>query len=125
MGGVEYLLVRPNARILEFVLDGVEPIVGVQGFGRLGECWRVGVLEIPKLVAGFLIIIATTIVVVVGDLRKVLKGCKVSLALGACGFAFFKHEPQHLLHARLKRVVADCLQLGLAFSEPFWREVVW
>jgi hypothetical protein len=32
----------------------------------------------------------------------VLKGCKVSLALGACGFAFFKHEPQHLLHAWLR-----------------------
>jgi hypothetical protein len=58
-------------------------------------------LEIPKLAAGFLIVIATTVVVVGGDLCEVLKGCKVSLALGACGFAFFKHEPQHLLHARL------------------------
>jgi hypothetical protein len=72
MGGVEHLLVRSNSRIFELVLDGAEPIVGVQWFGGLGEGWRVGVLEIPKLVAGFFIIIATMIVVVGDDLCKVL-----------------------------------------------------
>jgi hypothetical protein len=56
-------------------------------------------LEIPKLVAGFFFVIATMIIVVGGDLCEVLKGCKVSLVLGACGFVFFKHESQHLLHA--------------------------
>jgi hypothetical protein len=29
----------------------------------------------------------------------VLQGCEVGLALGARGFAVFKHEPQQLLHA--------------------------
>jgi hypothetical protein len=99
MGGVEHLLVLSNSFILEFVLDGAEPVVGVKRFGGLGEGWRVGVLEVPKLAAGLVIVIATTVVVVGGNLCEVLKGCKVSLALGACGFAFFKHEPQHLLHA--------------------------
>jgi hypothetical protein len=56
-------------------------------------------LEVPKLVAGFLIIIATMVVVVGGNLCKVLQGCKVGLALGSRGFAVFKHEPQQLLHA--------------------------
>jgi hypothetical protein len=72
MGGVEHLLVLSNSRIFELVLDGAEPIVGVQRFGGLGECWRVGVLETPKLVAGFLIVIATMVVVVGGNLRKVM-----------------------------------------------------
>jgi hypothetical protein len=102
MGGVEHLLVRSNSRILELGLDGAEPVVGVQRLGGFGECWRVGVLEVPKRVAGFLIIISTAVVVVGSDLCEVLKGCKVSLALGSCGFALFKHEPQHLLHARLR-----------------------
>jgi hypothetical protein len=102
MGGVEHLLVRSNSRILELVLDGAEPVVGVQRLGGFGECWRVGVLEVPKCVAGFLIIISTVIVVVGGDLCKVLEGCKVGLALSSRGFAVFKHEPQQLLHARLR-----------------------
>jgi hypothetical protein len=93
MGGVEHLLIRSNSRIFELVLDSVEPIIGVQGLGGLGEGWRAGVLKIPKFVAGFFIVIATMVVVVGGDLCELLKGCKVSLALGACGFAFFKHEP--------------------------------
>jgi hypothetical protein len=72
VGGVEHFLVLSNSRIFELVLDGAEPIVGVQRFGGLGEGWRVGVLEIPKLVAGFLVVIATMVVVVGGNLRKVL-----------------------------------------------------
>jgi hypothetical protein len=72
VSGVEHLLVLSNSRILELVLDGAEPIIGVQRFNGLGEGWRVGVLEIPKLVAGFLIVIATMVVVVGGNLRKVL-----------------------------------------------------
>jgi hypothetical protein len=89
MGGVEHLLVLSNSRILELVLDGVEPIIGVQRFSGLSEGWRVGVLEIPKLVAGFLIVIATIVIVVGGNLRKVLKGREVGLALGSRGFAIF------------------------------------
>jgi hypothetical protein len=72
VGGVEHLLVLSNSRIFELVLDGAELIVSVQWFGGLGECRRVGVLEIPKLVAGFLVVIATMIVVVGGNLCKVL-----------------------------------------------------
>jgi hypothetical protein len=68
MGGVEHLLIRSNSRIFELVLNGAEPIVGVQRLGGLGEGWGVGVLEIPKLVAGFFFVIATTVVVVGGDL---------------------------------------------------------
>jgi hypothetical protein len=33
----------------------------------------------------------------------VLKSGKVGLTLGASGFAIFKHEPQQLLHAGLRR----------------------
>jgi hypothetical protein len=72
VGGIEHFLVLSNSRILELVLDGAELVVSVQGFGGLSEGWRVGVLEIPKLVAGFLIVIATMVIVVGGNLRKVL-----------------------------------------------------
>jgi hypothetical protein len=72
VGGIEHLLVLSNSRIFKLVLDGAEPIIGVQGFGGLGECWRVGVLKVSKLVAGFLVIIATMVVVVGGNLCKVL-----------------------------------------------------
>jgi hypothetical protein len=89
VSGIEHLLVLSNSRILELVLDGAEPVVGVQGFGGLSEGWRVGVLEVSKLVLGFLIVIATIVVVVGGNLCKVLKSGEVSLALGACGFAVF------------------------------------
>jgi hypothetical protein len=53
------------------------------------------------LVAGFLVVIATVVVVVGGNLCKVLQGRKVGLALGSCGFTVFKHELQLLLHAWL------------------------
>jgi hypothetical protein len=89
VSGIEHLLVLSNSCILKLVLDGAEPIVGVQWFGRLSEGWRVGVLEIPKLVAGFLIVIATIVVVVGSNLHKVLKGSEVGLALGSRGFAIF------------------------------------
>jgi hypothetical protein len=46
-------------------------------------------LEVPKLVSGLLIVIATIIVVVGGDLHEVLKSGEVGLALSACGFAVF------------------------------------
>jgi hypothetical protein len=72
VGGVEHFLVLSNSRILELVLDGAELVVSIQGFSGLSEGWRVGVLEIPKLVAGFLIVIATMVIVVGGNLRKVL-----------------------------------------------------
>jgi hypothetical protein len=48
---------------------------------------KVGVLEVPKLTAGLVVIIATTVVVVGGNLREVLKSGKVGLMLGASGFA--------------------------------------
>jgi hypothetical protein len=94
LGGVEHILVLSNSRIVEPVLDGAEPIVSVQGLGGLSEGWRVGVLEIPKFVSGFLLINATIVDVVGGNLCKVLKGGEVGLALGARGFMVFKHEPQ-------------------------------
>jgi hypothetical protein len=72
VGGVEHFLVLSNSPILELVLDGAELVVSVQGFGGLSEGWRVGVLEIPKLVTGFLIVIATMVIVVGGNLRKVM-----------------------------------------------------
>jgi hypothetical protein len=50
---------------------------------------------------GLIIAIATIVVVVGGNLRKVLKGGEVCLALSACSFSFFLHEPQHLRHAWL------------------------
>jgi hypothetical protein len=100
--GIEHLLVLSNSRILKLVLDGAEPVIGVQGLGGLSEGWRVGVLEIPKFVSGFLLVIATIVVVVGGNLHKVLKSGKVGLALGARGFAVFKHELQLLLHAWLR-----------------------
>jgi hypothetical protein len=102
VSGIEYLLILSNSRILEFVLDGAEPVVSVQGFGGLGEGWRVGVSEVPKLVSGLLIGIATIVVVVGGNLHEVLKSGEVGLAFGACGFAVFKYEPQQLLHAGLR-----------------------
>jgi hypothetical protein len=58
-------------------------------------------MEIPKLVLGLMIAIATIVIVVGGNLREVLKGGEVCLALSACGFALFQHEPQHLRHAWL------------------------
>jgi hypothetical protein len=87
VSGVEHLLILSNSRILEFVLDGAEPIVGVKGFGGFAEGWRVGVLEVPKLAAGLVIVIATMVVVVGGNLCEVLKGGKVGLTLGASGFS--------------------------------------
>jgi hypothetical protein len=72
VSGVEHLLILSNSHILEFVLDGAEPVVGVKGFGGLGEGWWVGILEVPKLAARLVIIIATVIVKVGGNLRKVL-----------------------------------------------------
>jgi hypothetical protein len=101
VSGIEHLLVLSNSRILELVLDGAEPVVGVQGFGGLGEGRRVGVLEVPKLGSGFLIAITTIVVVLGGNLREVLKGGEVCLALSACGFTFFQHESPHLRHAWL------------------------
>jgi hypothetical protein len=89
VSGIEHLLIFSNSRILERVLDGVEPIIGVQGFSGLSEGWRIGVLEVPKLVSGLLIVIATIVVVVGGNLRKVLEGSEVGLALGSCSFAIF------------------------------------
>jgi hypothetical protein len=89
VSGIEHLLVLSNSRILKLVLEGAEPVIGILGFGGLSEGWRVGVLEVPKLVLGLLIIIATIIIVVGGNLREVLKSGKVGLALGARGFAVF------------------------------------
>jgi hypothetical protein len=89
VSGIEHLFILSNSRILQFVLDGVEPVIDIQGFGGLGEGQRVGVLEVSKLVSGLLIITATIVVVVGGNLREVLKSGEVELALGACGFAVF------------------------------------
>jgi hypothetical protein len=102
VSGVEHLLIVSNSRILKFVLDGAEPVVSVKGFSGFGEGWWVGVLEVPKLAARLVVIIATTVIVVGGNLSEVLKGGKVGSMLGACGFAFFKHEPQHLFQAWLR-----------------------
>jgi hypothetical protein len=102
VSGVEHLLILSNSRILEFVLDGVELVVGVKGFGGLGEGWWVGVLEVPKLAAGLIVIIATMVVVVGGNLCEVLEGSKVGLTLGASGFSVLQHEPHQLLHAGLR-----------------------
>jgi hypothetical protein len=87
LSGVEHLFILSNSRILEFVLDGAEPVVGVKGFGGVGEGWWVGVLEVPKFAAGLVVIIATMVVVVGGNLCEVLKSGKVGLTLGASGFA--------------------------------------
>jgi hypothetical protein len=88
VSGIEHLLILSNSRILEFVFDGAEPVIDIQGLGGLGEGRRVGVLEVPKLGSGLLIGIATIVVVVVGgNLREVLKSGEVGLALSACGFA--------------------------------------
>jgi hypothetical protein len=46
-------------------------------------------LEVSKLVSGFLIVIATIVVVVGGNLRKVLQSGEVGSALGVCGFTVF------------------------------------
>jgi hypothetical protein len=89
VSGVEHLLVLSNSCILKLVLDGAELVIGVQGFGGLSEGWRVGVLEVPKFALGLLVVIATIVVVVGGNLHKVLKGSEVGLALGARGFAVF------------------------------------
>jgi hypothetical protein len=89
VSGIEHLFILSNSRILELVLDGAEPVIGIQGLGRLGEGRRVGVLEVPKLGSGLLIVIATIVVVFGGNLREVLKSGKVGLVFGACGFAVF------------------------------------
>jgi hypothetical protein len=68
VSGVEHLLILSNSRILELVLDSAEPVVGVKGFGGFGEGGWVGVLEIPKLAARLVVIIATTVIVVGGNL---------------------------------------------------------
>jgi hypothetical protein len=47
------------------------------------------------------IAIATIIIVVGGNMGKVVESGKVGLAFGACGFTIFQHEPQHLRHAWL------------------------
>jgi hypothetical protein len=102
VSGVEHLLILSNSRILEFVLDGVEPVIGVKGFSGLGEGWWVGVLEVSKLAAGLIVVIATMIVVVGGNLCEVLKGCEVGLVLSSRSFAVFNIEPHQLLHAWLR-----------------------
>jgi hypothetical protein len=66
----------------------VEPIIGIQWLSGLGEHWGIGVLEIPKLVLGLIIAIATIVVVVGGNLGEVLECGEVSLVLGTCGFTF-------------------------------------
>jgi hypothetical protein len=104
-----------NSRVLEFVLDGAEPVVGIKGFGGLGEGWWVGILEVPKLAAGLVVIVAI-IVVVGGNLCEVLKGGEVGLALGSRGFAVFKHEPQQLLHARLR----GWWRIASSLASRFW-----
>jgi hypothetical protein len=87
VSGIEHLFILSNSCILKFVLDGAELVISIQGFGGLGEGRRVGVLEVSKLISGLLIVIATIVVVVGGNLREVLKSGEVGLALGACGFA--------------------------------------
>jgi hypothetical protein len=87
VSGVEDLLILSNSRILELVLDGAKPVVGVKGFGGFGEGWWVGVLEIPKLAARLVVVIATMVIVVGGNLCEVLKSGKVGLTLGASGFS--------------------------------------
>jgi hypothetical protein len=87
VSGIEHLLILSNSRILELVLDGAEPLVGVKGFGGLGEGWWVGVLEVSMLAARLVVIIATTVVVVGGNLREVLKSGKVGLTLGPSGLS--------------------------------------
>jgi hypothetical protein len=81
VSGIEHLLILSNSRILEFVFDGAEPVIDIQGLGGLGEGRWVGVLEVPKLGSGLLIGIATIVVVVGGNLREVLKSGEVGLAL--------------------------------------------
>jgi hypothetical protein len=102
VSSVEHLLILSNSRILKFVLDGAEPVVGVKGFSGLGEGWWVGFLEVSKLAAGLIAVIATTIVVVGGNLCEVLKGCEVGLVLSSRSFAVFNIEPHQLLHAWLR-----------------------
>jgi hypothetical protein len=87
VSGVEHLFILSNSRILEFVLDSAEPVVGVEGFSGLGESWWVGVLEVPKLAARLVVVIATTVVVVGGNMCEVLKSGKVGLTLSTSGFA--------------------------------------
>jgi hypothetical protein len=53
----------------------------------------------------------------------VLKGCKVSLALGACGLAVFKHEPHQLLHAGFRgwwRIASSLASHFRSHSEEKW-----
>jgi hypothetical protein len=89
VSGVEHLFILSNSRIFELDLDSAELVIGIEGFGGLSEGRRVGVLEVPKLVSGLLIVIATIVVVVGGNLREVLKSGEVGLALGARGFVVF------------------------------------
>jgi hypothetical protein len=89
MGCIKYLLVCSNSRILEFALNGPEPIIGIQRLGGLGKGWGIGILEVPKLGSWFFIAIATIVIVVVvvgGNLGEVLESGKVGLAFGVCGF---------------------------------------
>jgi hypothetical protein len=51
-------------------------------------------LKISKFGARFIITITTIVVVVGGNLGKVLKCGKVCLALGACCFMVLHHHPQ-------------------------------
>jgi hypothetical protein len=87
VSGIEHLLILSNSGILEFVLDSAEPVVGVKGFSGLGEGWWVGVLEVSKLAVRLVVIIASTVVVVGGNLCKVLKSGKVGLTLGPSGLS--------------------------------------
>jgi hypothetical protein len=65
----------------------LEPIIGIQGLGGLGESRGTRILEIPKLALWLFIAIATIVIVVVGgNLGEVLESGEVGLAFGACGF---------------------------------------
>jgi hypothetical protein len=91
VGDIEYLLIGSNSSILKLVLNGAEPIIGIQWLSGLDKSRGIGVLEISKLGARFIITITTIVVVVGGNLGKVLKCGKVCLTLGACCFKILHH----------------------------------
>jgi hypothetical protein len=70
----------------------VEPIVGIQGLGALGECRRIGILKITKGGAGLIFAIATIVVVVGGNLSEMLERGEVGFTLGVCRFMVLHHH---------------------------------
>ena len=104
VGGIENLLIFTYSGYLQLMLDGVDPIIYIQGLRTLVEDGRVSALKVSQPRPWGTIPIPSLVVVVVvagGELGEVLKSGEVGSALSSSGFTVFHHDPQKLSHGWL------------------------